>query len=54
MDAVVGRDGVERAFESYLRGTDGERIIEMGVSGGIVAHYQRNARALRRRRLSDA
>lgn len=36
MDAVVGRDGVERAFESYLRGTDGERIIEMGVSGGIV------------------
>ncbi len=36
MDAVVGRDGAERAFEPYLRGIDGERIVETGASGGIV------------------
>ncbi len=36
MDAVVGRDGAERAFETYLRGVDGERIVETEVSGGIV------------------
>lgn len=36
MDAVVGRDGAERAFESYLRGIDGERIVETSASGGIV------------------
>ena len=36
MDAVVGRDGAERAFEAYLRGIDGERIVETGASGGIV------------------
>ena len=36
MDAIVGRSGAERAFESYLRGIDGERIVETNVSGGIV------------------
>lgn len=36
MDAVVGRDGAERAFEAYLRGIDGKRIVETGASGGIV------------------
>lgn len=36
MDAIVGRDGVERAFESWLRGIDGERMVETGDSGGIV------------------
>ena len=37
MDATVGRDGVERAFEEYLRGTAGERIIETNTSGKIVS-----------------
>ena len=36
MDAIVGRDGAERAFEAYLRGIDGERIVEAEASGGIV------------------
>ena len=37
MDATVGRDGVEKAFEKYLRGTSGERIIETNTSGKIVS-----------------
>ena len=37
MDATVGKDGLERAFEEYLRGTEGERIIETNASGKIVS-----------------
>ncbi len=37
MDALVGRDGIEKAFESYLRGTAGERILETNESGKIVS-----------------
>lgn len=37
MDAMVGRDGLEKAFEEYLRGTAGERIIETNASGKIVS-----------------
>ena len=37
MDAMVGRDGLERAFEEYLRGTEGKRIIETNASGKIVS-----------------
>lgn len=37
MDATVGRDGVERAFEEYLHGTAGKRIIETNTSGKVVS-----------------
>lgn len=37
MDAIVGRDGVERAFEKYLRGTAGVRQIETDTSGKTVS-----------------
>ncbi|MGM9606988.1 MAG: penicillin-binding transpeptidase domain-containing protein [Oscillospiraceae bacterium] len=37
MDAMVGKDGVEKAFEEYLRGTSGVRYIETNTSGKIVS-----------------
>ena len=37
MNEWVGKDGVELAFESYLRGTSGVREIETDVSGNIVS-----------------
>ena len=37
MDALVGRDGIEKAFEEYLRGTAGKRVIETNTSGKIVS-----------------
>ena len=37
MDATVGRDGVEKAFEEYLRGTAGTRLIETNTSGKVVS-----------------
>ena len=37
MDAMVGRDGIEKAFEQHLRGTSGERILETNESGKIVS-----------------
>ena len=36
MDAIVGRDGVELAFEEYLHGTSGRRAIETDDNGKIV------------------
>ena len=37
MDATVGKSGVERAFEEYLRGTAGERNIETNTSGKVTS-----------------
>ena len=37
MDDIVGKDGVESAFESYLRGTPGIRTIERNTNGKIVS-----------------
>lgn len=36
MNDLVGKDGVEKAFESYLRGTDGRRLITTGETGKIT------------------
>ncbi len=36
MDDEIGRDGVELAFEDYLRGEDGIRTIEQNILGTIV------------------
>ncbi len=35
-DDLVGKDGVEQAFESYLRGTDGKRVITTDENGKIT------------------
>jgi len=37
MDAVIGLDGVENAFEEYLRGTDGEMKITEDSYGNILS-----------------
>ncbi len=37
MDDTVGKDGVEKAFESYLRGTSGVRTLERNTNGKIVS-----------------
>lgn len=36
MDEIIGKDGAERAFESYLRGESGTRVVERNTSGKIV------------------
>ncbi len=36
MDAIVGKEGVELAFESYLKGEDGVRQIMLDSSGRVV------------------
>ena len=37
MNDTVGRDGVEQAFESYLRGTAGVRTVERNKAGKVVS-----------------
>lgn len=36
MNETIGKDGVEQAFESYLRGESGTRVVERNTSGKIV------------------
>ena len=36
MDALVGSSGVEKAFEKYLHGTDGSRLLTTDTSGKIT------------------
>ena len=37
MNDTVGKDGVERAFEAYLRGTPGIRTIERSTTGKVIS-----------------
>ncbi len=39
MDAIVGISGAEEAFESYLRGVDGEKTIVEDEYGNVVDQY---------------
>ncbi|MBQ7968973.1 MAG: hypothetical protein IJ292_04040 [Clostridia bacterium] len=39
MDAIVGIEGAEKAFEDYLRGTDGTLITVEDKNGNIVDEY---------------
>lgn len=39
MDAIVGVDGVEKAFEEYLRGVDGTLVIVEDENGNIIDEY---------------
>ena len=36
MNAYVGYDGVELAFEDYLRGRNGRRIVETNTAGKVT------------------
>ncbi|MBE6963316.1 MAG: penicillin-binding protein A [Ruminococcaceae bacterium] len=35
----IGRSGVEAAFEDYLRGTDGRRVVSVNSDGKITGEY---------------
>ncbi len=37
MDALVGRDGVELAFEDYLRGKNGRRLVTVNAAGKVTS-----------------
>ena len=39
MDDTVCKDGVELAFESYLKGTAGQRAINTNTDGKVVSQY---------------
>ena len=39
LDETVGTSGCEAAFESYLRGTDGELCVEYDKDGKIIREY---------------
>ena len=41
MDDTVGKDGVEKAFESYLRGEAAVRYYETNEAGKVVSEYWR-------------
>ncbi|MDD3165427.1 MAG: penicillin-binding transpeptidase domain-containing protein, partial [Oscillospiraceae bacterium] len=42
MDAVVGKEGLEQAFETALHGTDGQRVTTVASTGEIVdEHYSK-------------
>ena len=38
-DDKIGKTGIERVFEKYLRGTDGIKQIDMDVNGTITGEY---------------
>ncbi len=41
MNAIVGKSGCEAAFESYLRGRDGVKVIVEDRAGNIVNEYMK-------------
>lgn len=41
MNAIVGKSGCEAAFESYLRGQDGIKVIVEDKDGNIVREYMK-------------
>lgn len=42
-DSYIGQTGVERMFEKYLKGTNGEKQIDMSVNGAISEEYTTKA-----------
>lgn len=38
-DDIIGKDGVQRVFEGYLKGTDGVKQVDMTVDGAITSEY---------------
>ena len=39
MNALVGKDGVEKAFEQYLHGTDGVKLVTTSSDGKITGEF---------------
>ena len=39
MDDKIGRSGVEKAFEEYLRGTDGTRVVSTNSAGKVTGEF---------------
>lgn len=39
MNARIGKDGAEAAFESYLRGVDGTRVTTVSSTGQVLEEY---------------
>ena len=39
MDDIIGKTGIEYMFENYLKGTDGEKQVDMSVDGTITGEY---------------
>ena len=39
MDDIIGKTGIEAIFEEYLKGTSGEKQVEMSVDGTITGEY---------------
>ena len=39
LNALVGKSGVELAFEDYLRGSDGKRVLKYDKDGNLVEEY---------------
>lgn len=39
LDDLVGKSGVESAFEEYLKGTDGYRVVSSNAEGKVTGEY---------------
>ena len=39
LDAVIGRSGVEAAFEQYLQGKNGRRVLSVNEEGKVTGEY---------------
>ena len=39
LNDTIGKDGMEKALESYLRGIDGQRSVETNVDGVILSEF---------------
>lgn len=39
MNALVGKDGIEKAFEQYLHGTDGTKLVTTSSDGKITGEF---------------
>ena len=38
-DDIIGKDGIQKVFEEYLKGTDGIKQVDMTVDGAITSEY---------------
>ena len=43
LNAILGKDGLEKAYESYLRGKDGKRLVETNTAGDILDEQEVDA-----------
>lgn len=38
-DDIIGKDGIQKVLEEYLKGTDGTKQVDMTVDGAITSEY---------------